>query len=173
MRPALLGRGASQTQARLMQISTLPPPGVSAVPLSEKASPSCMTPHAALARPDFAPPPTLSQGQAVFWRYAAQIFGALLHFSLAGGFSAVRVVRVLDETGYLSGAERDRTYKRLLETTQAVMDYMVGLDRNRGAEAERHDASHGHRVEVGGARADAAFVCARTHVRGSGRQECV
>lgn len=63
----------------------------------------------------------------MFWRYAAQIFGALLHFSLAGGFSATRVVRVLDETGYLTGHERDRTYRRLLETTQAVMDYMVSV----------------------------------------------
>lgn len=50
---------------------------------------------------------------------------SLLHFSLAGGFSANRVVNVLRETNYLTGKERDSTYKRLLETTQAIMDYMV------------------------------------------------
>jgi hypothetical protein len=32
---------------------------------------------------------------------------------------------VLRETNYLTGKEREHTYKRLLETTQAIMDYMV------------------------------------------------
>jgi hypothetical protein len=73
----------------------------------------------------YRPDPVLAQGQAVFWRYSTQIFGALLHFSLAGGFSATRVVNVLRETNYLTGNARDKTYKRLLETTQAILDYMV------------------------------------------------
>lgn len=55
------------------------------------------------------------------------MFSALLHFSLAGGFSANRVVGVLRETSYLTGEGRDQTYRRLLETTQAIMDYMVRL----------------------------------------------
>jgi hypothetical protein len=32
---------------------------------------------------------------------------------------------VLRETSYLTGEARDQTYRRLLETTQAIMDYMV------------------------------------------------
>ena len=67
----------------------------------------------------------MSEGQAVFWRYSSQIFSALLHYSLAGGFSANRLVGVLRETSYLTGDARDKTYKRLLETTQAIIDYMV------------------------------------------------
>lgn len=165
------------------------------------------------------PPPTLPEGQAVFWRYAAQIFASLLHFSLAGGFAAERIMGVLHETGYLVGGpaassrmhkheqaagkgssglgsdggktglqgagvvcpasgasgglcpvldttravdieggprpkkslskeemaardkkEMDRTYRRLLETTQAVMEYMVSLcailHRCKGSEAD-------------------------------------
>jgi hypothetical protein len=35
------------------------------------------------------------------------------------------VVNVLRETNYLTGEVKDNTYKRLLETTQAIMDYMV------------------------------------------------
>lgn len=48
-----------------------------------------------------------------------------MHFSLANGFSAVRVVNVLRETNYLTGEAREATYRRLLETTQAILDYMV------------------------------------------------
>jgi hypothetical protein len=52
-----------------------------------------------------------------------------MHFSLAGGFSANRVMNVLRETSYLTGDARDKTYKRLLETTQAIMDYMVSFTK--------------------------------------------
>lgn len=85
-------------------------------------------PGHAIANPDYQPPPILSEGQAVFWRYSAQIFSALLHFSLAGGFSATRIINVLQETNYLTGKARDHTYRRLLETTQAIIDYMVSVD---------------------------------------------
>jgi hypothetical protein len=67
----------------------------------------------------------VAEGQAVFWRYSSLIFSSLLHFSLAGGFSATRVMNVLQETNYLTGVDRNRTYKRLLETGQAVRDFMV------------------------------------------------
>jgi hypothetical protein len=52
---------------------------------------------------------------------------ATLHFSLAGGFSAQRLVGVLKETSYLTGEQKDKTYRRLLETGQAMFDYMVSL----------------------------------------------
>ena len=81
----------------------------------------------AFSLPNYHPEPTVSEGQAVFWRYSSQIFSALLHFSLAGGFSANRVVGVLRETSYLTGEAKDQTYRRLLETTQAIMDYMVSF----------------------------------------------
>lgn len=31
------------------------------------------------------------------------------------------------ETNYLTGEGKDRTYKRLLETTQAIIDYMTDM----------------------------------------------
>ena len=42
------------------------------------------TPGEAMDRNDRRPAATLAEGQAVFWRYSSSIFGALLHFSLAG-----------------------------------------------------------------------------------------
>lgn len=107
------------------QIARDPPPDVTALPPAQVRAATDYIVHPSLRSPDFRPSPTLSQGQAVFWRYSVQIFSALLHFSLAGGFSANRIMNVLRETSYLTGEERDRTYKRLLETTQAIMDYMV------------------------------------------------
>ncbi|KAM0754339.1 hypothetical protein T439DRAFT_309154 [Meredithblackwellia eburnea MCA 4105] len=69
----------------------------------------------------------LMEGQDVFWRYSAQFFGALMHFSLAGGFSSPNLSGVLRETGYLTSASKDATYKRLLETTIFVIDAMKDL----------------------------------------------
>ncbi|ORY26804.1 hypothetical protein BCR39DRAFT_560389 [Naematelia encephala] len=106
--------------------SALPSPSPSSSP-SSSSNTNTFTPRSTISSPNYNPPATISQGQAVFWRYSSQIFSALLHFSLAGGFSAIRVVNVLKETGYLTGKDRDRTYKRLLETTQAILDYMNDL----------------------------------------------
>ncbi|EIN08296.1 hypothetical protein PUNSTDRAFT_87654 [Punctularia strigosozonata HHB-11173 SS5] len=71
---------------------------------------------------------------------------ALLHYSLAGGFSSPRITRVLELTSYLiprmsestgcplssSAESRERsdkaTYERLLETAQWVLDCMDGLE---------------------------------------------
>ena len=105
---------------KLMQISGPPPPGISAFDPTQAATPAIGALHRV-------PDPIVSEGQAVFWRYSSQIFSALLHYSLAGGFSASRVVGVLRETSYLTGDAKDKTYKRLLETTQAIIDYMVRL----------------------------------------------
>lgn len=101
-----------------LQIAGAPPEGVSAFDNLYAATPAIYTPNRR-------PAASVSEGQAVFWRYSSQIFSALLHYSLAGGFSANRVVGVLRETSYLTGDVRDKTYKRLLETTQAIIDYMV------------------------------------------------
>ncbi|KAJ3005313.1 hypothetical protein HKX48_000758, partial [Thoreauomyces humboldtii] len=77
-------------------------------------------------------PPSLQEGQAVFWRYSAQIFAALMHFSLAGGFSSPNLSAVMNETGYLTSAVKDATYKRLLETTLMVLDVMSDMTIGSG-----------------------------------------
>ncbi|GAA6034397.1 hypothetical protein JCM8097_002705 [Rhodosporidiobolus ruineniae] len=71
--------------------------------------------------------PSLAEGQRVFWRYSGQIFTALMHFSLAGGFSAPRLAATMRETNYLTGDMREATYKRLLETTLFVLDAMSDM----------------------------------------------
>ncbi|GAA5882082.1 hypothetical protein JCM1840_007546 [Sporobolomyces johnsonii] len=76
--------------------------------------------------------PDLAEGQRVFWKYSAQIFAALMHFSLAGGFSAPKLASVLHETNYLTSAARDATYKRLLETTLFVLDAMSDMTVGTG-----------------------------------------
>ncbi|KAL8276559.1 hypothetical protein RQP46_011049 [Phenoliferia psychrophenolica] len=74
----------------------------------------------------------IREGQDVFWRYSTQIFSALMHFSLAGGFSSPNLSAVLRETGYLTSSSRDATYKRLLETTLFVIDAMKDLTPETG-----------------------------------------
>ena len=81
----------------------------------------------------------IQRGQAVFYKYAGPMLMSLLHFSLAGGFSSPRITQVLEQTAYLvpkAGAPHapmdkkraDRTWKRLLETTQFVLDVMESRD---------------------------------------------
>lgn len=41
---------------------------------------------------------------------------------LTGGFSAPKLAAVLNETGYLTSASKDATFRRLLETTLFVLD---------------------------------------------------
>ncbi|KAG9104874.1 hypothetical protein FRC06_006699 [Ceratobasidium sp. 370] len=79
------------------------------------------------------------RAQTFFYTYSAPILAALMHFSLAGGFASARITRVLHSVSYLvpgksgnSGeysvteATNDRTFKRLLETLQMVLDVMGG-----------------------------------------------
>lgn len=40
------------------------------------------------------------------------------------GFASARIMSVLYETGYLTSPSRDATYRRLMETTQALVDFM-------------------------------------------------
>lgn len=64
---------------------------------------------------------------------------AMLHASLATGFALPRMVRVLESTGYLLGKQRspvltqdpepeqsDKTWDRLIQTTNWVVDAMQG-----------------------------------------------
>lgn len=79
------------------------------------------------------------RGQAVFYRFAPHILASLLQYSLSAGFSSPRISRVLNLGSYLvppmsttpdgeapriTSASNDRTYMRLMETTQFVIDCM-------------------------------------------------
>ncbi|KAG7098861.1 hypothetical protein E1B28_000764 [Marasmius oreades] len=72
------------------------------------------------------------RGRALFLDNSVQISQSLLFFSLAGGFASPRIVRTLEAVSYLvpspekklSSASKDRTYRRLLETFQFVLDVM-------------------------------------------------
>ena len=86
-----------------------------------------------MLRRDRQPPSVLSEGQAVFWRYSVDMFTSLLHFSLAGGFASARIMSVLHETGYLTSSSRDATYRRLMETTLALIDFMGDMTPLTGA----------------------------------------
>lgn len=81
----------------------------------------------------------IERGQAVFWRYAPHLLASLLQFSLSAGFSSPRISRVLNVGSYLvppmsstadgeapriTAVSNDRTYMRLMETTQFVVDCM-------------------------------------------------
>ncbi|TNY24506.1 hypothetical protein DMC30DRAFT_371020 [Rhodotorula diobovata] len=77
-------------------------------------------------------PPTLAEGQAVFWKYSALIYSALGHFSLAGGFSAPKLEAVMRETNYLTSGARDATHKRLLETSLHVIDVVSDMTTGAG-----------------------------------------
>ena len=117
----------------------------------ERAIEEC-TPGEAMEKNDGKAAATLANGQAVFWRYSSSIFGALLHFSLAGtstfahsqlfsffwrfperdadgvlivgGFTSPNLSAVMQETNYLTSDSLNATYYRLLETSLFVGDAM-------------------------------------------------
>ncbi|KAJ3844134.1 hypothetical protein EV361DRAFT_791650 [Lentinula raphanica] len=72
--------------------------------------------------------------RSFFIDHSVQIMQALLYYSLAGGFASPRIVRTLDKVSYLippniteqeaSQNSKDRTFKRLLETFQFVLEVM-------------------------------------------------
>ncbi|KAL9936785.1 hypothetical protein V8E36_004020 [Tilletia maclaganii] len=99
----------------------------------------------------------LRAAQQMFYKFVGPILLSLLHFSLAAGFSSPKIMAVLRQTGYLvpyrdvgsvaNGAEEpkrkltpveraakqnkrtaDRTWSRLLETTQYVLDVAQDVD---------------------------------------------
>ncbi|GAA94577.1 uncharacterized protein L969DRAFT_97379 [Mixia osmundae IAM 14324] len=101
-----------------------PPQDISALPEHQKHIDADYRPSLDASRQ---PEPTLSAGQAVFWRYSAPLFSSFLHFSLAAGFSSDRLVGVLQQTGYLTHHNRDACFRRLLETTQFILDAMLDM----------------------------------------------
>ncbi|EME39927.1 hypothetical protein DOTSEDRAFT_82677 [Dothistroma septosporum NZE10] len=79
----------------------------------------------------------LERGRAVLYRYAPYILASLLHWSLSAGFCSPRIARVLNLASYIcppmrstpegeapriSPQSNDRSYMRLMETTQFVID---------------------------------------------------
>ncbi|CUA76902.1 hypothetical protein RSOLAG22IIIB_02382 [Rhizoctonia solani] len=81
----------------------------------------------------------IRRGQAFFYTYSSPILAGLMHFSLAGGFASARITRVLHAVSYLvpgksnkageysiTPASSDRTFKRLSETLQMILDAMGG-----------------------------------------------
>ncbi|GAA5975993.1 hypothetical protein JCM10908_005350 [Rhodotorula pacifica] len=104
-----------------------PPDGVSGfVPVVEGGKRSRRATPLDLLEP-ITGPPSLAEGQAVFSRYAPQLYQAFGHFSLAGGFSAPKLAAVMRETNYLTSDSRDATHKRLLETSLFVLDAMADM----------------------------------------------
>ncbi|CAE7213155.1 unnamed protein product [Rhizoctonia solani] len=94
----------------------------------------CIPPEGVKASDD-----QIRRGQAFFYTYSSPILAGLMHFSLAGGFASARITRVLHTVSYLvpgksnkageysiTPATSDRTFKRLLETLQMVLDVMGG-----------------------------------------------
>jgi len=64
----------------------------------------------------------VEQGQLVFLKHSASAAMGLLYFSLIGGFSAPKIVKVLDTTGYLTSENKDATWRRLNETLYMVVE---------------------------------------------------
>jgi hypothetical protein len=64
----------------------------------------------------------LNLGQVVFYKYSGSASMGLLYFSLIGGFSAPKIVKVLDQTAYLTKGSFDATFKRLNETLEMILD---------------------------------------------------
>lgn len=63
----------------------------------------------------------LRRGQIVYLAHSASASIGLLYYSLLGGFSAPKIISVLESTGYLS-SHVDSTYKRLLETHVMIVN---------------------------------------------------
>ncbi|KAL0576428.1 hypothetical protein V5O48_005564 [Marasmius crinis-equi] len=83
------------------------------------------------------PPPELrltdeqfERARGLYLDNTVQISQALLYYALGGGFASPRIVRTLEAVSYLvpskpgaiSDASSERTYRRLLETLQFVLD---------------------------------------------------
>lgn len=66
----------------------------------------------------------LALGADTFLQYSFPSLLSLLYFSLLGGFSAPKITRVLDETGYLTKSSPDATWRRLNETLDMVVRCM-------------------------------------------------
>jgi hypothetical protein len=70
----------------------------------------------------------LREGQVLFYKYSGSSAMGLLYYSLVGGFSAPKIVKVLDQTAYLTKGNYDQTFKRLNETLEMVLDSIESPD---------------------------------------------
>ena len=73
----------------------------------------------------------IQEGQHVFLKYPGPAAFGLLYFSLVGGFSAPKIVKVLDTTSYMTTTNYDAIWRRLNETMEMVLDCLEeprGLD---------------------------------------------
>lgn len=68
----------------------------------------------------------LQEGQVFFYKYLGGAAMGLLYYSLIGGFSAPKIVTVLDQTAYLTKGSYDSTFKRLNETLEMILDCIEG-----------------------------------------------
>jgi len=74
--------------------------------------------------PDWADRDKMKQAEALFLKIGPEYSLALLCRGLAVGYTASNVVKVLTSTGYLSSDVKLGTAKRIMETTQFVLDVM-------------------------------------------------
>jgi hypothetical protein len=79
-------------------------------------------------QPSWLQPELLVDGQTVFLKYSTSSAMGLMYFSLIGGFSAPKIVKVLDETGYLTKTSPDVTWRRLNETFSMVIACLLEDD---------------------------------------------
>ena len=73
--------------------------------------------------PDWVDWNLLRRGQILFMAHAASASLSLLHLSLIGGFSAPKILKVLDCTGYLMTNEYS-TMTRIQETMEMIVDIL-------------------------------------------------
>jgi len=80
------------------------------------------------AEPNWLDRALLREGELVYLRYSTSASLGLMYFSLVGGFSAPKIIKVLDETGYLTRSDRNETWRRLNETIEMVLDCICADD---------------------------------------------
>lgn len=143
----------------------------------------------------------IRRGQNVFYKYAGPMLLALLHFSLAAGFASPRITAVLRQTAYLIPGERgstangegkvreegqkkrsasaaekahaDRTWTRLLETTQFVLDVMQDPDSMRPPSLLARGATRGSSAIDGSSANESTTMDASKSAPGEGWQSAI
>eukprot|EP01006_Ploeotia_vitrea_P053863 TRINITY_DN67822_c6_g1_i2.p1 TRINITY_DN67822_c6_g1~~TRINITY_DN67822_c6_g1_i2.p1 ORF type:complete len:668 (+),score=225.75 TRINITY_DN67822_c6_g1_i2:176-2005(+) len=78
--------------------------------------------------PDWVDWAAVERGQRFYLRHGGLCGIILLNLSLVGGYSAPRINRVLNSTGYLSTPEPKALFRRLMETAQLTLDCVTGPD---------------------------------------------
>ncbi|TFY82912.1 hypothetical protein EWM64_g1096 [Hericium alpestre] len=99
-----------------------------------------------------------------FLDHAIQIVQSLLYYSLAGGFASARIVKTLHAVSYLvphgqtkgqastqdadHSRDDDRTFIRLIETFQFILDIMNCVPSNAGAARDKTNRSDGSTAHI-------------------------